>query len=191
MAALLIVAALAAQVGTTGGSATSTSTNASAPQIHPGESTYIDVEGGGGYSSNPQLSVINDQGSVYGRVSLHAVHSRVSARTTTLLSAYVEDVSYTKHHGSQQSVSLYARHDAAVSEHVRLFGDVSASYDEGGQLDTRVLGLPIVPPTIPGGTVTPPILIPPSGDFLSVTGREYSLYGNVGGTFALSQHDSL
>lgn len=189
MTALVIVAALAAQAGTASGS--SAPVDATAPQRQSGESTYVDLEGGVGYSSNPQLSVVNDQGSAFGRVSLHAIHSRISARATTLLSAYAEDVSYTNHHGSQQSVSLFGRHDAAVSEHVRLFGDVSATYQEGGQLDTRVLGLPIVPPSVPGGTVTPPILIPPNADFLSVTGREYRVAGHVGGTFALSQHDSF
>ena len=75
-------------------------------------------------------------------------------------------------------------------EHVRLFGDISATYEEGGQLDTRILGLPVIPPSVPGGTVLPPILIPPSGDFLSVTGREYSLSAHAGGTFALSPRDN-
>ena len=189
MGALLIVAAFAAQAAGQGGS--TPSTDASAPKINSGETTYLDVEGGVGYSSNPQLSVINDEGSAFGRVSVHGVHSRVSARTSTLLSAFAEDVSYTNHHGSQQSVSLYGHHDAAVSEHVRLFGDVRAAYQESGQLDTRVLGLPVVPPPIPGGTVIPPIFIPPSGDFLSVTGKEYSVAGNAGGTFGLSPRDSL
>src|SRR5437868_15255656 len=189
MAALLIVAALAAQTATTGGAPAPTTSVE--PQSHAGESTYVDLEGGAGYSSNPQLSVINDQGSAYGRVSLHAVHSRISARSTTVLSGYAEDVTYTNHQGSLQSVSLYGRHDAAVSEHVRLFGDVSATYEEGGQLDTRILGLPVIPPPLPGGTVLPPILIPPSGDFLSVTGREYSLSAHAGGTFALSPLDNI
>ena len=53
-----------------------------------------------------------------------------------------------------------------------------------------MLGIPIVP-TPPGGTVTPPILIPPAGDFLSVTGREYSVSGHGGGTFSLSPQDNL
>ena len=187
MSALLIVAALA-QAGT---AAASPSTSDSKAVRTSGESTYVDVEAGGGYSSNPNLSVVNDQGSAFGRISLHAVHSRVSARTTTLLSAFAEDVSYTNHHGSQQSANLYGRHDAAVSEHVRVFVDAGASYQENGQLYTQVLGLPLVPPPIPGGTITPPILIPPSGDFLSVTGREYRFYGHGGGTFALGQRDSL
>ena len=67
-------------------------------------------------------------------------------------------------------------HDAAVSEHARLFVDANASYEEGGQLDTRILGLPIIPPPVPGGTVTPPILIPPSGDFLAGRGIYFSFH---------------
>jgi hypothetical protein len=121
---------------------------------------------------------------------VQAVHSRVSDRSTTLLSAYADDVSYANGGASQQSVSLYAHHDTALSEHVRLFGDVRATYQEGGQLDTLVLGLPVIPPMIPGGPVIPPILITP-GDFLSVTGREYRVSGHGGGTFALSPHDSV
>jgi hypothetical protein len=153
MGALIIVAALAAQAATTGGSpsTTSTSTDSTAPKVNAGETNYVDLEAGAGYSSNPQLSVANDQGSAFGRVSLHAVHSRVSARSTTLLSAYAENISYTNHYGSQQSVNVYGRHDAAVSEHARLFIDGNASYQEGGQLDTVVLGLPITPPTVPAG----------------------------------------
>jgi hypothetical protein len=189
MSALVIIAALAAQTAPATGSPKSTDT--AAPVVSSGETNYVDVEAGAGYSSNPNLSVVNDEGSAYGRISLHGVHSRVSARSTTLLSAYAENVSYTNHHGSQQSINLYGHHDAAVSEHVRLFGDVSATYQEGGQLDTRVVGLPLVPPVTPGGTVVPPILIPPSGDFLSVTGRVYSFSGHGGGTFALSARDSM
>jgi len=189
MSPLLIVAALAAQTSTP--APAPASTESTGPKINPGTSTYVEIEAGAGYSSNPTLAIINDQGSAFGRIALHAVHSRVSARSTTLVSAYAEDVSYTNHHGSQQSLSLSGRHDAAVSEHVRLFGDVAATYSENGQLDTRLLGLPLVPPPVPGGTITPPILIPPNGDFLSVTGREYSFSGHAGGTFALGPHDSF
>src|SRR5437763_10546371 len=98
MSPLFIVAALA-QAATTGGSAAPTSTDATTSKVTSGESNYVDLEAGAGYSSNPLLSIANDQGSAFGRISLHAVHSRVSARSTTLLSAYAEDVSYANHHG--------------------------------------------------------------------------------------------
>lgn len=187
MEALLIVAALAAQ--TTG--QTATTSDAAAAQRQSGATSYVDLEAGAGYSSNPSLSFGSDQGSGFGRLAIHAVHSRVSARSTTLLSGYAENVSYFNHHGSQQSANLYGHHDVAVSEHARLFGDVSATYQEGGALDTRVLALPIIPPPIPGGTLTPPILVPGSADFLSVTGRTFTISGHGGGTFALGPHDDL
>jgi hypothetical protein len=191
MSPLILVAALAQAATTSGGSTAPGSTDAAAPKVNTGESNYVDVEAGVGYSSNPLLSIVNDKGSAFGRISLHAVHSRVSARSTTLLSAYAENVSYTNHNGSQQSANIFGRHETSVSEHVRLFVDANATYQEGGQLDTRLLGLPIVPPPIPGGIITPPILTPPGGDFLSVTGREYSFAGHGGGTFALGPRDSL
>src|SRR5947207_786968 len=105
MSALLIVAALAAQTGNA--PASPASINAKA-QRTTGAGTYVDLELGAGYSSNPNLSIVNDEGSAFGRISVHAVHSRVSALSTTLLSAFAEDVSYTNHHGSHQSVNLYA-----------------------------------------------------------------------------------
>jgi hypothetical protein len=189
MSALVIVAALAAQAGTA--AALAPPSDSAAPVRTAGQSTYVDIDGGVGYSTNPQLSFVDDEGSGFGRISLHAVHSRVSARSTTVLSGYVDNVSYFTGHGSQQSVDLSARHDTALSEKVRLFGDVDASYQEGGQLGTRILGVPLVPPP-PGGDVTPPILFPGGGgDFLSVTGRTYRLAGHVGGSFALGPRDSL
>ena len=184
MSPMLIVAALAAQVGAPSGN--DKPTDKTEPKINVGQSTYVDIEAGVGYSTNPNLGIINDQGAAFGRISLHAVHSRVSARSSTVLSAFGENVSYTNHHGSQQSVSLNAHHDSAVSEHVRIFGDLSGSYQENGLLDTRVLGLPIIPPLTPGGTVSPPILVPGSGDFLSITGKDYSLAAHGGATFTES-----
>lgn len=188
MGPLLIVAALAAQVGAPGGDKSSTDKNAA--KVSSGQSTYVDIEAGVGYASNPNLAIVNDQGAAFGRISLHAVHSRVSSRSSTLISAFAENDSYTNGHGSQQSASLNIHHDYAVSEHVRLFGDLSGSYQEGGLLGTRVLSVPQIPP-LPGGEVTPPILVPGTADFLSVTGRTYSLAGHVGGSFSLSPHDSM
>lgn len=184
MGALLIAAALA-QVGAT----TPSSSGAGAPG-RKGQSTYVELEGGAGYSSNPNLGLVNGQGGAFGRISVHAVHSRVSNRSTTLLSAYAENDSYTNGLSSQQAVNVTGRHDTAVSEHARLFIDGHASYQEGGQLGTRILNVPNVPPLTPG-SVEPPILIPPTGDFLSVTGRSYSFGGDAGGMFALSPRDDL
>lgn len=186
MSALFAITVFAAQAATPTPAPASTEP-ATGPNV--GQSTYLDVEAGAGYSTNPLLSLSSNQGSGFGRVALHAVHTRVSERTTTAISAYGEEIGYAKHHGSQQSLSVDARHDAAVNEKLRLFGDLSASYDKGGQLGTRILGVPNLP-LLPG-TNTPPQLLPPGSDFLSVTGREYRFAARAGGQLTLSAHDSL
>jgi hypothetical protein len=187
MSALGIITAFAAQAATP---ATAPASNEPAKGPKAGQSTYLDIEAGAGYSTNPLFSLTRDDGSAYGRISLHAVHSRISARSTTVVSAYADELGYASHYGSQQSLAFDARHSTAVSEQVRLFGDLSASYDKGGQLDTRILGVPDVPPQ-PGTPGTPPELLPPGSDFLSVTGRTYRFAGHAGGAFSLSPHDSF
>ena len=153
MSALIAVtAALAAQTSTPTTAATEAPEG---PKV--GTQTYLDIEGGVGYSTNPQLSLTSDSGRAFGRISAHAVHTRISERSTTVLSAFAQNLTYTGRYGSQQSLSVDARHDTAVNERLRLFGDLSAGYDEGGQLDTRILGVPDVPP-LPGTPGIPPVL---------------------------------
>lgn len=186
MSALIAVtAALAAQTSTPTTAATEAPEG---PKV--GTQTYLDIEGGVGYSTNPQLSLTSDSGRAFGRISAHAVHTRISERSTTVLSAFAQNLTYTGRYGSQQSLSVDARHDTAVNERLRLFGDLSAGYDEGGQLDTRILGVPDVPP-LPGTPGIPPVLLPPGSDFLSVTGKYYRFAANGGGALALSARDNL
>jgi len=187
MSALIALAAALATQTTPPTSATPAAPEG-APKV--GRSAYLDIEAGVGYATNPQLSFTSDNGRAFGRVSAHAVYTRVSERTTTLLSAYAQNLTYTGRYGSQQSLSLNARHDAAVNERLRLFADASAAYDEGGQLDTRILSVPGIPPP-PGSSGTPPELILPGSDFLSVTGKSYRFAAHGGGSLALSALDSL
>lgn len=189
-ALIALTAAVAAQAATSSGPlpATTVPSDTTAPARKAGSTTYLDLEAGAGYSTNPELQ-LHGNGSGFGRVSLRAVHSRVSERATTLLSAYAENVSYTNHYGSNQALSLFAKHDAAVSEKLRVFGDLAADYQQGGQLDTRVLVLPDIPPLVgpPGGVV----ILPGGADFLSVTGKEYHFAGHVGGEVSLSPRDEF
>lgn len=188
-ALIVLTAAVAAQAATnTASTATAVPSDTAAPARTAGSTTYVDLEAGAGYSTNPELQ-LHGAGSGYGRISLRAVHGRVSERTTTLISAFAENVTYTNHYGSNQALSFFARHDSAVSEKLRVFGDLTADYQQGGQLDTRVLVLPNVPPLVgpPGGVV----ILPGGADFLSITGKEYHFAGHVGADASLSPRDSL
>lgn len=191
MVAFAVVAALAAQVATqTGTSAPPpTSGDTTAPTRRVGESTYIDLEAGAGYSSNPLLSLNNNNGAAFGRISAHVVHTRVSDRTTTVLAGFAQGLFYTRHYGVQESFDLNGRHDAAVNEKLRVYIDGDAAYDKGGQLETQILTIPGVP-LLPGTTV-PPTLLTPGSDFLTVTGRNYRLRADAGGQLALSPVDNL
>jgi hypothetical protein len=183
MSLLMMVTALAAQ--TAAPVASTSSDNKEGPQA--GSSTYVDLEAGAGYATNPILSSNDDTGSAFGRIAVHAVHTRISTRTTTVLSGFAQNLFYTNHYGAQQSIDLSGRHDARVSEKLRIFGDADFYYDKGGQLDTRILGVPNIP-LVPGTTV-PPVLLPDGSDFLSVTGRQYRAAGHVGAQLALSATD--
>lgn len=188
MSGFLILAALAQAASPQAPTETSpASVPTTAPHI--GSSTYLDAEAGLGYSTNPFQAVGSGTGQGFGRLSLHAVHTRISDRTTTVLSAYAQDVTYTGHYGSAQSFDVNGRHDASVNERLHLYIDGDAAYDRGGQLDTRILAIPAVP-LLPGTTV-PPALLTSGSDFLNVTGRTYRENGDFGGSYALSARDSI
>lgn len=186
MSTLLAIAALAAQTATTTPSATMSTDQPTGPRV--GSTTYVDAEAGVGYSTNPFMSLGSSNGRGYGRFSLHAVHTRVSERTTTVLSAFAQDTTYTSRYGSEQSFDLNGRHDAAVSEKLRIFFDGDVASDKGGQLDTRILGIPVIE-LVPGSTQ--PILVLPGSDFLTVRGREFRASGHIGGQLALSPRDDM
>ena len=187
MSALIFITVLAAQAATQPAAPEPAVADASR-KSHLGSSTFVDLEAGAGYSTNPNFEFGDNTGGGFGRLSVHGVHTRVSERTTTVLSAFAQDTFYTRRYGSQESLDLNAQHDARVSEKVRVFGDLDFAYDKGGQLDTRVLALPELP--LPPGVIQPPILISPS-DFLSVTGRHYIASGHVGTQLSLSSREFL
>jgi len=191
MVGLAVLAALAAQVATQTGTSAPPPTlgDTTAPTRRAGESTYIDLEAGAGYSTNPNLTFNSNSGAAFGRISAHVVRTRVSERTTTVLAGFAQGLVYTRHYGLQQSFDVNGRHDAAVNERLRLFIDGDASYDKGGQLQTQILSIPDVP-LLPGTTIPPPLLAP-GGDFLTVTGRTYRLRADAGGQLALSPVDNL
>jgi len=188
MGALALITALAAQATAPAGAAPTPSTMPSA-DTNLGASTYLDLEAGAGYSTNPLMRFGDHTESAFARISAHAVHTRVTERTTTILSAFGQGVFYTDDQGAHGSADVSARHDARVSEKLRLFGDLDFAYDQGGQLDTRIITVPDVP--LPPGTVQPPVLLPQTGDLLSITDRHYRASGHIGAQFALSAREYL
>ena len=160
-----------------------------AADVQRGQTTYVDLDGGVGYSTNPQFGFGGDSGAGFGRFSVRGVHTRFSGRTSTVLSALAQTYFYTQDVGSQQSLSLSATHNARVNEKLSLFGNLGVSYDKGGRLDTSLGGLSGVP-YIPG-QLDPSILLPPGSDFLSVTGKTFRANTNVGGQWTLNPREFL
>ena len=189
MDSLLIISAFAAQATAAPSPAPPATAAPAGEASSAGAETYVDLEAGAGYGTNPNLSFDDHSGSGFGRISAHAVHTRVSARTTTVLSGFAQETFYTNHYSSGLSVDLSARHSARVSEKLQIFGDADFAYDKGGQLDTRIIGVPNVP--LSPGSVLPPELLVPGGDFLSVTGRDYRVSAHLGGQLALTARDYL
>jgi hypothetical protein len=189
-AAIILMAGLAAQAAQVPSAPLPATTAEPAKESAVGQVTYVDLEGGVGYGTNPQFSFESNTGSGSGFVSLHAVHTRITDRTTTLLSAFAQETAFTSHYGSEQSLSVTARHDAAVNEKLRLFINGNAHYDKNGQLDTRIISVPDVP-VLPGAPDVPPQILPPGNDFLAVTGKNYFFSADAGGQLTLGPRDSL
>ncbi|HEV2593848.1 MAG TPA: hypothetical protein VGU01_01450 [Sphingomicrobium sp.] len=193
MSSLALVAVLAAQAATqTGAPPPAPGTAAdgtTAPTTHAGQSTYVDLEAGAGYSTNPVLSVGSNSGSAFGRLSAHAVHTRTTDRTTTVVSGFAQSVFYTNGLNSAQSFDLNGRHQAAVNEKLRLFVDGDFAFDRGGQLDTRILSVPDL--SLLSGSTVPPAQFARGSDFLSVTGKTYRAGAHIGGQLVLGPRDSF
>jgi hypothetical protein len=187
----LVAVALAAQATTVQPSPPPSSAPpaaaSTAEPISRGTVTYVDLEAGAGYSTNPTLSITDAKGAAFGRLSARAVHTRITDRTTTVLTGFLQGQFYTRGQSSQKTVNLSASHDARVSEKLRVFGDASLGYDEGGQYDNRVFSAPNVP--LPPGVIQPPIVIGPGGDFFSVSSKSYTASAHIGGQLAVSARD--
>ncbi|WP_205481745.1 hypothetical protein [Sphingomonas arenae] len=164
--------------------------------------TYVDLTGSIGYSTNPGLSLSDDSASVFGRLSVNGVHSWRTERSSTSLSAYLENSYYPNRYGNKQLFDLNASSSYQASETVSVFGGVSFSGDFGGQLGTRFIGDPVIPPpatpvdpSAPPPTTAPePVLPPPTTvvdpDLLALSGRQYRLSGNAGVSIRPNERDT-
>lgn len=152
------------------------------------ESNYIDLNAGVGYATNPNLFAGGGTDSAFGRISALAVHSVVSNRTSTDLSAYVENQTYTSNGGSKQVFDLNGRTRYVVNPRFDVFGNVGFSGDIGGQLYNRFTSVPSAPPPLVVGNPLPPIdLLDPN--LIGLNRRQYRLNGQGGFSYKLSERD--
>jgi hypothetical protein len=153
------------------------------------ESTYADLDAGIGYSTNPRMSSSSStDGRGFGRLAIRGFHTRRSERSNLTLSAYVENTTYTGNLPSDQIAQLSGHYDVASSEKVHLFADVVGSIDRGGQLGTRLLGVP--EPTAEPPENSPPPLPGTSFDYFSLSERIYRISAQAGAQITSSLRDS-
>ena len=161
---------------------------ASAPAAAQNQ-TYVDLQAGIGYSTNPDLR-LNGGGSGFGRISAYGFHGWGSERSNSNVSAYVENSSYLRRYGNKQLFSLNANTTNQVTEKLSVFGNAGFSADFGAQLSSRFFAAPVdtVPlnPVIPETSV---IIVNP--DLAALNQRQYRVNGLVGASYILSPRDNL
>ncbi|UUR06960.1 hypothetical protein [Sphingomonas glaciei] len=151
--------------------------------------TYLDLQAGLGYSTNPDLRR-DGVGSAFGRVSAYGYHGWGTERSRSNISAYVENSTFFRRYGNRQLFSVQGNNSTQVSETVTVFGSAGFSGDYGAQLSSRFFGAPVnttpVNPVIPEGSV---IVVNP--DLAALSQRQYRIFGNAGLSYTLSPRDSL
>jgi hypothetical protein len=151
--------------------------------------TFLDLQAGLGYSTNPELRP-DGVGSGFGRVSAYGFHGWNTERSYTSLSAYVENTTYLRRYGNRQLFSLNAATSLKASETVNLSGGVGFSGDFGAQLGSRFYSVPQTLATEARIVVEQPlVLVTP--DLAAINQRQYRLSGNLGASFVLSPRDSV
>ena len=151
--------------------------------------TFVDIDAGVGYSSNPLLQ-LQGRSSAFARISLVAAFiAGIANWEARRCRGIVENTTYLRGgYGSKQIFSLSARTRRAVSEKVSVFGDLAFSGDIAGQLSNR-----FVTPA-PDGTPPPPDTNPPPGtnpELFNFSGRQYRLIGTVGASIATGARSSV
>lgn len=183
-----IAAAAPAEAQVAGQTTAPTTAGPGGEQADKSSTTFVDVQAGVGYSSNPLLQ-FQGRSSAFGRLSVLAFHSWNSEVASSSVSAYVENTTYLRGgYGSKQIFSLNARTRRALNEKVSVFGDLAFSGDIAGQLSNRFLT------PVPDGPPPPPDTIPPPGSdpgLFNFSGRQYRLSGTVGASIATSARSSV
>jgi hypothetical protein len=151
--------------------------------------TFLDLQAGLGYSTNPELRP-DGAGSGFGRVSAYGSHSWNTERSYTSLSAYVENNTYFRRYGNRQLFRVAADSSFKASETVNLSGSLGFSGDFGAQLGSRFFSVPQTLANEPPIVVEAPlVLVTP--DLAAINQRQYRLNGNLAASFVLSPRESL
>jgi hypothetical protein len=151
--------------------------------------TYLDLQAGVGYSSNPELR-LDGAGSAFGRISAFGYHGWGNERSNSNLSAYVENSTYFRRYGNRQLFTLNAANTTQATEKLRLFGNLGFAGDFGAQLSSRFFGVPTN--GIPADSVVPEstvIIVNP--DLAALNQRSYRVNGLVGASYVISPRDFI
>ena len=152
-------------------------------------STYVDLTGSLGYSTNPMLRTVDSQSSIFGRASARGVHVWNGELSSTSLSGFVEGTTYFNDYGVKSIFSLSGDTQRQVSETVSLFGSIGASGDLAGQLSNRFLYVPPLP-EVPVEGEPPPVTVD-DPDIFSCSGRQYRLYAQGGAAIRTGPRGNL
>ena len=155
------------------------------------EVTSADLVASAGFSGSPFLqsssSSNSRNSSVFGRLSIAALHGWNSERGSTTVTGFLEGTTYLRGgYGSRAIFRVGAQTNQAVSETVKVYANVGLSGDVAGQLSNRfttpVEGAP-PPDTNPAPDYNP--------DYLNLTGRQYRVNGQVGASIVTSPLSSM
>jgi hypothetical protein len=152
-------------------------------------STYVDLTGSLGYSTNPMLRTGDSESSIFGRASARGVHVWNGELSSTSLSGFVEGTTYFNDYGVKSIFSLSGDTQRQVSETVSLFGSIGASGDLAGQLSNRFLYVPPLP-EVPVEGEPPPVTVD-DPDIFSFSGRQYRLYAQGGAAIRTGPRGNL
>ncbi len=163
---------------------------------HGATRSTLDLSAGVGFSSNPSLQ-FDSKSSIFGRLTALGMHEWRSERTTTAVSAYVENSTYSRN-GSKQIFDLGARTNHSVNPNLSIFGNIGIQGDVDGQLSNRFtraapdLTPPPADPSVPV-VIDDPTFIGFTDDptFIGFNGRQYRLSGQVGLSMRASERGSV
>jgi len=182
--------AIAQETSTTTGTATQGTATKDVPADVEQSTTYLDLTGSLGFSSNPLIRTVDSQSSFLGRASARAVHAWQGERSATSISGFVEGTTYFNNYGFESIFSLNGHTSYQTSETVTVYGSAGVSGDLSGQLSNRFLYVPPLP-EVPDTNIPPPPPTVENPDIFDFAGRSYHLYAQGGASFQTSTRSHI